>query len=131
MGVYAGRAVCNEVDDELGFYFALFAHTTTFFGMKVVLLGRYNGQHLQHMRDEFGVMSDAGGGADGVRIMMRVKPGEEYVKVVLFENKMIGATLIGETDLEETFENLILNELDLSSYGEFLHVDVDLADYFD
>lgn len=40
--------------------------------------------------------------------------------------------LIGETDLEETFENLILNRFDLSFLGDaLLDPDLDLEDYFD
>jgi hypothetical protein len=45
---------------------------------------------------------------------------------------MAGAALVGETDLEETFENLILDGVDLSSYGpSLLDPDVDVEDYFD
>lgn len=56
----------------------------------------------------------------------------EYIKVVLKDGKMQGALLVGETDLEETFENLILNQMDLSSYGEdLLDPDIDIEDYFD
>ena len=45
---------------------------------------------------------------------------------------MVGAVLIGETDLEETFENLILNQMDLTPYGEeLLNPDIDIEDYFD
>ena len=45
---------------------------------------------------------------------------------------MQGALLIGDTDLEETFENLILNQLDLSAYGEdLLDPNIDIEDYFD
>lgn len=44
--------------------------------------------------------------------------------------RMVGAVLIGETDLEETFENLILNQLDLSRFGEEL-LDQDIEDFFD
>jgi len=45
---------------------------------------------------------------------------------------MQGAILIGDTGLEETFENLILNQVDLSSYGEdLLNPDIDIEDYFD
>lgn len=45
---------------------------------------------------------------------------------------MVGAVLIGETDLEETFENLILNQMDLTLYGEeLLNPDIDIEDYFD
>lgn len=56
--------------------------------------------------------------------------GEQYVKAVMQGGKMVGAVLVGETDLEETFENLILNQLDLSRFGdELLHQDIE--DYFD
>jgi len=43
--------------------------------------------------------------------------------------RMMGAVLIGETDLEEAFENLILNQTDLSSYGDVLDPNTDLEDY--
>lgn len=82
----------------------------------MVLLGLYNGQKL---------------GTD-YEIIVRVSERSEYVKVVMQEGRMQGAILIGDTDLEETFENLILNQLDLSSYGEdILNPDVDIEDYFD
>lgn len=43
-----------------------------------------------------------------------------------------GALLIGETDLEETFENLILNQIDVSMFGEnLINPDIDIEDYFD
>ena len=46
--------------------------------------------------------------------------------------RMKGAILVGETDLEETFENLILNQMDLSQLGvDLLNPDVDIEDYFD
>ena len=74
--------------------------------------------------------------------------GMEYIKVLLHKGKMVGAILIGETDLEvkcylnihvyqflfqqETFENLILNQMDLSQFGEdLLNPDVDIEDFFD
>ena len=45
---------------------------------------------------------------------------------------MIGAVLIGDTDMEETFENLILNKLDISSIEDsLLDPDIDIEDYFD
>ena len=56
----------------------------------------------------------------------------EYIKCVMVEGRMQGAVLIGETDMEETFENLILNHMDLSEYGEdLLNPDIDIEDYFD
>ena len=63
---------------------------------------------------------------------MRVTPGIEYIKVVMRSGKVVGALLIGETDLEETFENLILNRIDVSHLGgQLLNPDHDLEDYFD
>lgn len=56
--------------------------------------------------------------------------GEQYIKVLIKDGRMLGAILIGETDLEETFENLILNQLDLSCYGDDL-LEHDIEDYFD
>mgnify|MGYP001797190906 FL=1 len=45
---------------------------------------------------------------------------------------MIGAVLIGDTDMEETFENLILNKLDISRIEDsLLDPDIDIEDYFD
>ena len=58
--------------------------------------------------------------------------GLEYVKIVIFEGKVHGALLIGDTELEETFENLILNQIDVSSFGEdLINPDIDIEDYFD
>ena len=100
---------------ELDFCFEIFTHATKFFGFKVILLGLFNGQ-----------------GLNDYQVLLRVTKGQEYVKVILKEGKMQGAILIGETDLEETFENLILNQMDLSSYGEdLLNPDIDIEDYFD
>ncbi|KAF3859491.1 hypothetical protein F7725_021890 [Dissostichus mawsoni] len=82
----------------------------------VVLLGKFNGQGL---------------GSDH-ELLVRCTKGLEYVKVVLSGGRMVGAVLIGETDLEETFENLILNEMDLTPYGEeLLNPNIDIEDYFD
>ena len=64
--------------------------------------------------------------------MLSMVTGHEYVKTVMKDGRMYGAILIGETDLEETFENLILNQMDLSAFGEdLLSPDVDIEDYFD
>ena len=52
--------------------------------------------------------------------------------MVLRGGKMVGAVLVGETDLEETFENLILNQMDLTPYkDELLNPNIDIEDYFD
>ena len=58
--------------------------------------------------------------------------GEEYIKAVVSEGRVIGAVLIGDTDMEETFENLILNKLDISRIEDsLLDPDIDIEDYFD
>ena len=58
--------------------------------------------------------------------------GREYVKVVLHDGKLVGAILIGETDLEETFENLALNRTDLTAFKEhLLDPAIDIDDFFD
>lgn len=51
---------------------------------------------------------------------------------MVHEGRVQGALLIGETDLEETFENLILNQIDVSPFGEnLINPDIDIDDYFD
>ncbi|KAM5170402.1 pyridine nucleotide-disulfide oxidoreductase domain-containing protein 1 isoform 2-T2 [Mantella aurantiaca] len=119
MGWYSAK--CMAADHlgekiEMDFCFELFAHVTKFFNYKVILLGKYNAQGL---------------GSDH-ELMLRCTKGQEYVKVVMQNGRMVGAVLIGETDLEETFENLILNQMDLSAYGEdLLDPNIDIEDYFD
>jgi hypothetical protein len=121
MGRYAAYCMLGLVENELGVWinFEIFSHITNFFGQKVILLGKYDGRGL---------------GIESVdyKVMMRVKPGDSYVKVVLRNGRVVGALLIGETDLEETMENLILNQLPVDFLGdELLREDVDLEDYFD
>lgn len=121
MGIFSAQCMVanheNKDDNTLDFCFEIFAHSTRFFGYKVVLLGKFNCQDLE---------------SEKTQLIVRVTPGKEYVKVVLYEGRMYGAVLVGETDLEETFENLILNGMDLSHFGEnLLHPDVELEDYFD
>ncbi|XP_006889123.1 PREDICTED: pyridine nucleotide-disulfide oxidoreductase domain-containing protein 1 [Elephantulus edwardii] len=119
MGWYAAKCMAADTLGEtidIDFSFELFAHVTKFFNYKVVLLGKYNAQGL---------------GSDH-ELMLRCTKGQEYVKVVMQNGRMMGAILIGETDLEETFENLILNQMNLSSYGEdLLDPNIDIEDYFD
>ncbi|CAH6778455.1 pyridine nucleotide-disulfide oxidoreductase domain-containing protein 1 [Phodopus roborovskii] len=119
MGWYAAKCMAAATSGhsiDMDFSFELFAHVTKFFNYKVVLLGKYNAQGL---------------GSDH-ELMLRCTRGQEYVKVVMQNGRMMGAVLIGETDLEETFENLILNQMDLSSYGEnLLDPNIDIEDYFD
>jgi len=65
-------------------------------------------------------------------VLLRVGMGQEYVKVVISDGRIQGAVLIGETDLEETLENLILNRLDVTQFeGHLLDPNFDVEDYFD
>uniref|UniRef100_A0A3B3ZKP6 Pyridine nucleotide-disulfide oxidoreductase domain-containing protein 1 n=1 Tax=Periophthalmus magnuspinnatus TaxID=409849 RepID=A0A3B3ZKP6_9GOBI len=119
MGWHAARCMAAHAlseSIELDFCFELFSHITKFFNYKVVLLGKFNAQGLGPNHE----------------LLVRCTKGQEYVKVVLSEGRMVGAVLIGETDLEETFENLILNQMDLTPYGEdLLNPNIDIEDYFD
>ncbi|XP_028391789.1 pyridine nucleotide-disulfide oxidoreductase domain-containing protein 1-like [Dendronephthya gigantea] len=119
MGAYAAKCMTSDMDGSenfMDFCFEMFAHVTSFFGYKVILLGKYNGQGL---------------GSD-YEVLLRCTMGQEYVKVVLHHGKIHGALLIGETDLEETLENLILNQMDVSMFGEnLLDPNIDIEDYFD
>ena len=46
--------------------------------------------------------------------------------------KVSGAGLVGETNFEETFENLIQDKIDVSHLeSDLLDPDVDIEDYFD
>lgn len=119
MGMYAAKCMALSLTNEpilQDFCFEIFSHVTKLFGFKVILLGLFNGQKL----------------GNDYELLLRITKGQEYIKVVLKDGKMQGALLIGETDLEEMCENLILNQLDLTPYGEdLLNPDIDIEDYFD
>ncbi|CAF0938146.1 unnamed protein product [Rotaria sp. Silwood1] len=104
MGYYAGKcmlAYANNEQDSLAmdFCFELFAHTTKFFNMKVVLLGKYHEKDMKKYDN-----------------LIRMTPGEEYIRITLKDGRVHGCIFIGDTELEETFENLILNQIDVSAY---------------
>ncbi|XP_063404824.1 pyridine nucleotide-disulfide oxidoreductase domain-containing protein 1-like isoform X3 [Mytilus trossulus] len=119
MGVYSAMCMVadgQKEDIQLDFCFELFAHCTNFFNYKVILLGRFNAQGL----------------GNDYELLLRVTKDLEYIKVVLQNGRLQGAILIGETDLEETFENLILNQIDLTPFKEhLLEPNIDLEDFFD
>lgn len=119
MGSYAAKCMAGHLNKEevlQDFCFEMFAHSTKLFGHKVILLGLFNGQKL----------------GTNYEILIRMTKGHEYIKFVLENNKLQGAVLIGDTDLEEMAENLILNQIDLSPYGDdILNPDIDIEDYFD
>lgn len=65
-------------------------------------------------------------------LLVRYTEGVEYIKLVMVDGKVQGGVFIGDTDLEETMENLILNQIDVGFLGEsLLDPDVDIEDYFD
>lgn len=119
MGAMAGKSMASKYNGESiypDFCFELFGHVTQLFGYQVVLLGKYNGQGLDNKYEA----------------LLRVTQDQEYIKYVLVNGKLQGAILIGDTGLEETTENLILNQLDLTPYGDdILDPEIDIEDYFD
>ena len=50
----------------------------------------------------------------------RITEEKEYVKVITAVFRVHGAVLIGDTDLEEVIENLILNQTDISQIEDNL-----------
>jgi NADH dehydrogenase FAD-containing subunit len=121
-GTYVARVMCGEADAHAwGFNFELFTHSTRFFGKKTILLGLYNAQKLEREPE-----------TDVVSYSRRDDDCETFARVLLLRGKMVGAVLLGDTDLEETFENLILNETDLARFGpSLLDPEMDVGDYFD
>ncbi|XP_046978829.1 pyridine nucleotide-disulfide oxidoreductase domain-containing protein 1 [Vanessa cardui] len=119
MAGMAAKAMHARITSEpvlQDFCFELFTHCTTLFGYRVVLLGKYNGQGL----------------GNDYEILLRTTPRHEYIKFVLQNGRLQGAILIGETDLEEMCENLILDQIDLTPFGDdILNPDIDIDDYFD
>ncbi|KAK9510813.1 hypothetical protein O3M35_005519 [Rhynocoris fuscipes] len=119
MGTYAAKAMHSSLNNEefwQDFCFELFTHVTSFFGMKVVLLGLFNGQRLNNSYE----------------ILLRVTKNKEYIKLILKNGRLQGAVLIGDTDLEEMCENLILNQIDLTDVADdLLDPNLDIDDYFD
>ena len=114
MGAAAAHCMLSSSETIRHIPFELFAHSTRFFGHKVVLLGLYNGQ-----------------GLDDSKIMER-RSEVDYVRVVLKEGRLKGTVLLGDTGLEETFENLLLSQMDIGFLGDrLLHTEFDLEDFFD
>lgn len=130
MGCAAARGMTGaSAADAPGFAFELFTHATRFFGLRVVLLGRYNAQGL-----------DAEPAAD-IRSYVREDPPDTdpdsagFARVVLLRGRLVGAALIGESpvsELAETFENLILDGIDVGGIGAaLLDPEAAIDDFFD
>ena len=63
---------------------------------------------------------------------VRSDAGIEYIKCVVSGGRMVGAMLIGETGLEEAFENLIANAIDIAPFADrLLDPDLEIDDFFD
>lgn len=120
MGDYMGKCIVCHIrneDPSIHFNFECFTHCTRFFGMKLVLLGRYNIE-----REE----------GDQLDVVVRVNPGKDYVKVTLRDGRVLGAVLIGDSGLEETLENLIYDRIDVSPFkDQLLDNTIDIEDFFD
>ncbi|KAK5966274.1 Pyridine nucleotide-disufhide oxidoreductase [Trichostrongylus colubriformis] len=116
MGDYCARSMMSNGDIEKDFCFELFTHTTSFFGFKVVFLGDFKAEHQP----------------EGWYTIERIIEDDQFVQCIMFNHRVVGAVLVGETDLEETMENLILNKTDLERIEEnFLDPQIDIEDYFD
>lgn len=124
MGHYLGKCIDSHLsgrDPSIYFNFECFTHCTSFFGQKLVLLGRFNGQ-LESQE-----------GCEQLEIIGRVDPGEGYTKLLInTDGHIVGATLLGEKTIDETIENLIHDRVDVSSFKDQLLEDiVDIEDFFD
>uniref|UniRef100_A0A914Y8E0 Pyridine nucleotide-disulfide oxidoreductase domain-containing protein 1 n=1 Tax=Panagrolaimus superbus TaxID=310955 RepID=A0A914Y8E0_9BILA len=115
MGIYCARSMLFK-DVEADICFEIFTHNTNFYGFNVVFLGDFAGEHLETPYD-----------AD-----VRCSPEQEYIKVLTKDNRVHGVVLVGETDLAETFENLILDQTDVSPIiDDLLNPHFDIEDYYD
>ena len=87
------------------------------------MLGSYNAQTLEGEPEEDVVMYGR----------QTYDPAPCFIRVLLLRGRMMGAVLIGDTGgLEETFENLILDRIDLSRWGPaLLDPEFDVEDFFD
>uniref|UniRef100_A0AC35GH75 FAD/NAD(P)-binding domain-containing protein n=1 Tax=Panagrolaimus sp. PS1159 TaxID=55785 RepID=A0AC35GH75_9BILA len=116
MGIYCARSMFFGNDIEPDICFEIFTHNTSFYGFNVVFLGDFAGEHLETPYD-----------AD-----VRCSPEREYIKVLTKDNRVHGVVLVGETDLAETFENLILDQTDVSAIiDDLLNPHFDIEDYYD
>ncbi|OAF68868.1 Pyridine nucleotide-disulfide oxidoreductase domain-containing protein 1 [Intoshia linei] len=112
-------ALYESFELDFSHHFEMFCHVTTIFDKRLVLLGRFNSQNLN---------------LNNVQIMIRGSIDESsFIKLVILHGVVQGAVLIGtDTHLAETIENLMLNKLDISIYGEdLLDPNIDIEDYFD
>lgn len=117
MGMYAARCMASMSSDS-EMLFELFTHVTYLLKKKVILLGRYN------------MEVDTQGDVVSYHRILDVEGERCFAKVVLQGGRVQGATLIGNTELEETMENLILDKFDVSHLGEHI-LDSNIDHVFD
>lgn len=126
MGLRAAHCMLN-VDDQMAsdLPFEVFLHVTYFLGKRIVLLGCFNGQKLENANED----------KESIYFYSRISgnyPNRSFVRVVLKDGKIKGAICIGDTGLEETLENLIMDGIDVSCFGpDILDPECDLDDIFD
>lgn len=124
MGILAAHCMLHIEDNMASdMPFELFIHVTRFLGKRVVLLGSYNGQGFESYRQDQVVFYSriSGEGSD-----------RNFIRVLVIHGRVQGAICIGNTGLEETMENLILDKLDVSAYGaDLLDPSIDIDDIFD
>lgn len=122
MGFYAAKCIVADLennDPSLYFNFDCFTHVTEFFDKKVVLLGKFKLPEADHTSRE---------------ILLRINPPDDYIKLIMDKEtgNITGAILVGESGLEETIENLILDKIDVRNFKErLLDNSIDVEDYFD
>jgi hypothetical protein len=120
-GRFAAHSLaCDLLNEPAELYacFDLFAHVTRFFDCKVVMLGRHD-VRLLSIRSK-------------PEVWLRVQDGRFLIKLIFDRNRLQGALLLGETDLEETIENLLYSQLNLRHLKRKLLLDnFDLEDFFD
>ncbi|CAI4232123.1 unnamed protein product [Auanema sp. JU1783] len=116
MGDYCARSMSSKVPGlDLDFCFEVFAHATYLFGYRCIFLGDFKGERHENWY-----------------IRERIIEEDSYVCCIMKDHRVVGATLIGETELEETLENLILNRTSLELIEEnFLDPNIDIQDFFD
>lgn len=57
---------------------------------------------------------------------------DEFIKLVVVKGRVVGGMLVGETDLEEAVENLVLNRLFVGDIGiHLLDPEIDMEDFLD
>ena len=160
-GLHAARCMAGAVDAleaaDGGVAFELFHHQTQVAGRRVALLGAVGGtggsggwgggggaQALaraveRDAKDHQGEVGQGGQSEGGQKdisaILVRAAPGDSFAQVLVLDGAVVGALLVGDTGLDETMENLMLNRTKcVGADGQLLdllNADVDVDDFFD